>query len=149
MEAVGPRPLRERPAQSTKLTAIMFADMVSYSKHIEKDEAANASNAERSIELFKALIGDYGGRVANIAGDGILALFDSADGALRFAIQIQTEFRDQSVWDDGDPIQFRIGLNLGEVTPDATNFHVHSVNVAARVQALAEPNSIFVTGAIR
>jgi adenylate cyclase len=149
MEAVGPRTSRERPAQSTKLAAIMFADMVSYSQHIEKDEAANASNAERSIELFKTLIGDYGGRVANIAGDGILALFDSADGALRFAIQIQTEFRDQSVWDDGDPIQFRIGLNLGEVTPDATNFHVHSVNVAARVQALAEPDSIFVTGAIR
>jgi adenylate cyclase len=127
----------------------MFADMVSYSKHIERDEAANASNAERSIELFKALIADYGGRVANIAGDGILALFDSADRALRFAIQIQTEFHDQSVWDDGDPIQFRIGLNLGEVTPDSTNFHVHCINVAARVQALAEPNSIFVTGAIR
>ena len=71
----------------------MFADMVSYSKHIEHDEAANASNAERSIELFKALIGDYGGRVANIAGDGILALFDSADSALRFALQILTEFR--------------------------------------------------------
>src|ERR1700678_2061348 len=149
MEAVGPRTSRERPAQSTKLAAIMFADMVSYSQHIEKDEAANASNAERSIGLFKALIGDYGGRIANIAGDGILALFNSADGALRFAIQIQTEFRDQSVWDDGDPIQFRIGLNLGEVTANATNFHVHSVNVAARVQALAEPNSIFVTGAIR
>jgi class 3 adenylate cyclase len=149
MEAVGPRASRERPAQSTKLVAIMFADMVSYSKHIEKDEAANASNAERSIELFKAPIGDYGGRIANVLGDGILALFDTADGALRFAIQIQTEFLDQSVWDDGDPIQFRIGLNLGEVTADATNFHVHSVNVAARVQALAEPNSIFVTAAIR
>ena len=80
MEAGGPRASRELPAQSTKLTAIMFADMVSYSKHIEKDEAANASNAERSIELFKALIGDYGGRIANIIGDGILALFDSADG---------------------------------------------------------------------
>ena len=52
----------------------MFADMVSYSKHIEKDKSANASNAERSIELFKAVIGDYGGRVANIAGDGILRL---------------------------------------------------------------------------
>ena len=126
----------------------MFADMVSYSQHIERDETANASNAAQSIELFKAVIGDYGGRVANIAGDGILALFDSAEGALRFAIQIQTEFRDQSVWDDGDPIQFRIGLNLGEVTAGATNFHLHCVNVAARVQALAEPNSILVTGAV-
>jgi adenylate cyclase len=149
MEIADPKSSGDRPARATQLAAIMFADMVNYSKHIERDEAANARNAERSIELFKALIGDYGGRVANIAGDGILALFDSPDRALRFAIQILTEFRDQSVWDDGDPIQFRIGLNLGEVTANATNFHVHSVNVAARVQALAEPNSIFVTGAVR
>src|ERR1700733_4971519 len=134
-----------RSASRPKLAAVMFADMGEYSKHLEQDEASNSVQAARAIELFKALIGDYGGHVANVAGDGILALFDTADGALRFAIQIQTEFRDQSVWDDGNPIQFRIGLNLGEVTPDATNFHVHSVNVAARVQALAEPNSIFVT----
>jgi adenylate cyclase len=149
MELADPRGSSDRTVQPTKLAAIMFADMVNYSKHIEQDEATNANNAARSIELFKALIGDYAGQVVNIAGDGILALFDSADRALRFAIQIQTEFRDQSVWGDGDPIQFRIGLNLGEVTANATNFHVHSVNVAARVQALAEPNSIFVTGAIR
>ena len=103
MEAAEPEASRDRPAPRTKLAAIMFADMVGYSKHIEKDETANATNAARSIELFKALIGDYGGHVANIAGDGILALFDSADRALQFAIQIQTEFRDQSVWQDGDP----------------------------------------------
>jgi adenylate cyclase len=149
MELAHPRGSSDPTVQPTKLAAIMFADMVNYSKHIEQDEATNANNAARSIELFKALIGDYAGQVVNIAGDGILALFDSADRALRFAIQIQTEFRDQSVWGDGDPIQFRIGLNLGEVTANVTNFHVHSVNVAARVQALAEPNSIFVTGAIR
>jgi TolB-like protein/class 3 adenylate cyclase len=147
MEAVEPK--ASRPAQPTKLAAIMFADMVAYSKHIEQDEAANASNAARSIELFKGLIGDYGGHVANVAGDGILALFDSADRALRFAIQIQTEFRDQSVWDDGDPIQFRIGLNLGEVMVHEANLHGHCINVAARVLALAEPDSILVTGAIR
>jgi adenylate cyclase len=149
MELAHPRGSSDPTVRPTKLAAIMFADMVNYSKHIEQDEATNANNAARSIELFKALIGDYAGQVVNIAGDGILALFDSADRALRFAIQIQTEFRDQSVWGDGDPIQFRIGLNLGQVTANATNFHVHSVNVAARVQALAEPNSIFVTGAIR
>jgi adenylate cyclase len=149
MELAHPRGSSDPTVQPTKLAAIMFADMVNYSKHIEQDEATNANNAARSIDLFKALIGDYAGQVVNIAGDGILALFDSADQALRFAIQIQTEFRDQSVWGDGDPIQFRIGLNLGQVRANATNFHGHSVNVAARVQALAEPDSIFVTAAIR
>ena len=105
--------------------------------------------ADRSIQLFKGLIGDYGGRIANVAGDGILALFDSADRALRFAIQIQREFRDQSVWGDGEPIQFRIALNLGEVIDREANMHGHCINVAARLQAMAEPDTILVTAAFR
>jgi adenylate cyclase len=84
MELAHPRGSSDPTVQPTKLAAIMFADMVNYSKHIEQDEATNANNAARSIELFKALIGDYAGQVVNIAGDGILALFDSADRALRF-----------------------------------------------------------------
>ncbi len=127
----------------------MFADMVEFSKRMEQDESGSVGQAARSIQLFRALIGDYGGHVANIAGDGILALFDSADKALRFAIQIQTEFRDQSVWGDGDPIQFRIGLNIGEVTLHEAIAYGHCINVAARLQALAEPNSILVSGAFR
>ena len=127
----------------------MFADMVEYSKHLEQDEAGNSIQADRAIDLFKALIGDYGGRVANVAGDGILALFDSADRALRFAVQIQAEFRDQSVWGDGEPIQFRIGLNLGEVAVRKGNVQGHCVNVAQRIQELAEPNCILATGGIR
>jgi TolB-like protein/class 3 adenylate cyclase len=132
-----------------KLAAVMFADMVEYSKRLEEDEARNSVQAAKAIELFKALIGDYGGHVANVAGDGILALFDSADRALRFAIQIQAEFRDQSVWGDGDPIQFRIGLNLGEVSVRDGNVHGHCVNVAARIQALAEPHGVLVTAGLR
>ena len=67
------------------LAAVMFADMVGYSRRMEQDEAQNSSQAARSIQLFKSLIGDYGGKVANVAGDGILALFDSSEHALRFA----------------------------------------------------------------
>jgi adenylate cyclase len=127
----------------------MVADMVEFSRRMEQDQTRNAGQVARSIQLFRDLIGDYGGRVANIAGDGILALFDSADRALRFAIQIQTEFRDQSVWGDGEPIQFRIGLNIGEITVHEAVAYGHCINVAARLQAMAEPNSILVTGAFR
>lgn len=144
--------LKSFPEQSVggqKLAAVMFADMVEYSKRLEQDEAGNSVQAARAIALFKALIGDYGGYVANVVGDGILALFDSADRALRFAIQIQAEFRDQSVWGDGEPIQFRIGLNLGEVAVHEGNVQGHCVNVAARIQALAEPDCILVTAGIR
>ena len=127
----------------------MIADMVGFSRRMEQDEAGSAGRVARSIQLFRGLIGDYGGHVANIAGDGILALFDSAEKALRFAIQIQTEFRDQSVWGDGEPIQFRIGLNIGEVTLRESIAYGHCINVAARLQTIAEPSGILVTGAFR
>jgi len=127
----------------------MIADMVGFSRRMEQDEAGSTGRAARSIQLFRGLIGDYGGHVANIAGDGILALFDSAEKALRFAIQIQTEFRDQSVWGDGEPIEFRIGLNIGEVTLRESIAYGHCINVAARLQTIAEPSGILVTGAFR
>jgi adenylate cyclase len=126
----------------------MFADMVGYSTRVEQDEERNAAQAARSVDLFRSLIGDYGGEVANVAGDGILALFESAEQALRFAVQMQSEFRDQSVWGNGEPIQLRIGLNLGEVIINEGNVQGHCVNVAARLQTMAEPGGIFVTGAI-
>jgi adenylate cyclase len=119
----------------------MFADMVGYSRRMEQDEEHNSTQAARSVELFKSLIGDYNGQVANVAGDGVLALFDSAEQALRFAVQVQTEFRDQAVWGDGEPIQFRIGLNLGEVIDQQGIVQGHCVNVAARLETLAEPGA--------
>ena len=127
----------------------MFADMVGYSIHLEREETENTDRAAKSIGLFKSLIGDYGGEVSNVLGDGILALFESAESAFKFSIQVQKEFRDQSAWEDGDPIQFRIGLNLGEVVMNEGSVQGHCVNVAARIQSLAEPNGIVVTAAMR
>ena len=127
----------------------MFADIVGYSRHMESDAVGTASQVTRSVELFRSLIGDYGGQLANIAGDNILALFDNAESALRFAIQIQTEFRDQAVWDDGEKIEFRIGLHQGEVMIEHGNVQGHCVNVAARLQAIAEPGGILISDAIR
>ena len=127
----------------------MIADMVDFSSRMERDQAGSADQVFRSIQLFRNLIGDYGGRVVNVAGDGILALFDDPDMALKFAIQIQTEFRDQSVWADGEPIQFRVGLNVGEVTVLESVAYGHCINVAARLQAMADPSGILVTDAFR
>ena len=126
----------------------MLADMVGYSRRIELDEERNSAHVLRSIELFKTLIDDYGGEVAQVAGDGILALFDSAEQALRFAVEMQSEFREQAVWGDGEPIQFRIGLNFGEVIIEHGMVQGHCINVAARLQAMAAPGGICVTRAI-
>lgn len=132
-----------------KLTAILMADMVGYSGRIEQNEVRNSDHASRSIDLFKSLIGFYGGRVVQIAGDGILALFESSEEAIRFAIQVQSEFREQARWENGEPIEFRISTNLGEVPSDDEVIHAHCVNVAARIQSLADPGTTVVTGGVR
>ena len=69
MESTESKLSPNRPESRQKLAAVMFADMVEYSKRLEQDEAGNSVQAARAIDLFKALIGDYGGRVANVAGD--------------------------------------------------------------------------------
>ena len=105
----------------------------------------------RSIRLIRSLIGDYGGRVMNVTGDGVLALFESASEALRFAVTIQRELRNDVVWNaDDEPVAFRIGINVGEVLVDEeANVQGRSVNVAARIQALAQPGGICVSEAVR
>ncbi|MBV9752196.1 MAG: tetratricopeptide repeat protein, partial [Hyphomicrobiales bacterium] len=146
-----PKPVTplEATDRLVKRTVVLIADVVEFSRHMEQDEDGSVDQVSRSIRLFRDLIGDYGGEIAQIAGDGILALFDSPDRALQFAVQIHMEFRDQSVWGDGEPIQFRIGLNVGEVTFHDAIAYGHCINVAARLQAMADPGGILVTGAFR
>ena len=132
-----------------QLTAVMMADIVGYSRMLEADEHRNAEHASRSMELFKALIGTYGGQIASIAGDGVLALFDSAEAALSFGTLIQSEFREQAVWEGGAPIEMRIGVNLGEVNRESAVIQAHCVNVAARIQTLAQPGSMVITAVVR
>jgi adenylate cyclase len=124
---------------------VMIADVVGYSRRLEQDQERNLAQVVRSIELFRSLASDYGGEVVNVSGDGILALFDSAVKAVRFASQIHTEFRDHAVWSEGDPIQFRIGIASGEVIENHGIFQGHCVNVAARLQVMAEPGGTMAT----
>ena len=131
---------------SSKLSAIIIADIAGFSRLVDRNESDNIDRISRSIKLFRDLIGDYGGNVINIAGDGIFALFDSAAQAIRFAAEFQRELKNEVVWNENDePIAFRIGINLGETTPTADGVYGHCVNVAARIQALAEPGGICIT----
>ena len=93
--------------------------MHGYAQLMDRNEERTYERVSRSIRLMKSLIGDYGGRVMNVAGDGVLALFESAPEALRFAVTIQQELRNDVVWSpDDEPVAFRIGINLGEVLVD-------------------------------
>jgi adenylate cyclase len=127
---------------------VMFADMVGYSDRLQRDEARNTAQAAKSIRLFKSLIAEYKGKVANVAGDGLLALFSTSSDALTFAIEVQRSFHEQAVWSDGDPIKFRIALSCGEIAIKNRNVHGHCVNVAARLQSLATPGDIVLTAEV-
>ncbi len=133
-----------------KDSAILFADVAGYSRLMKKNENATYERVIASIDLMRQLIQDYRGRVVEVVGDGVYALFDNAKDALTFAVEVQREFRKEATWSvDGDPIAFRIGINFGSVLIDQTGARGHSVNVAARIQALARPGGICISGAAR
>ena len=132
------------------VSAIMFADVHGYSRLMGEDEDRTYARVKQSIDFIKSLIGDYGGRVMNVAGDGVLALFDTAAQSIDFAIAIQKEFRNETVWNPGEePLAFRIGINLGDVLVGDSNIQGHSVNIAARIQALANPGGICITDRVQ
>jgi len=132
------------------IQAILFADIHNYSRLMKKDEVQTLQRVDRAVRLIKSLARDYGGDIKNIAGDGVLALFQSAQQSVKFAVEMQREFQTDAVWNSkNDPIAFRIGINVGEAYDTETGIQGHSVNVAARLQSLATPGGICVTDAVR
>lgn len=136
--------------QNLGLSAVLFADVHGYSQLMGRNEAETSQRVGRAVSLMKTLIGDYGGELKNVAGDGVLALFRNASKSVRFAAAVQREFRNDAVWNSAaDPLAFRIGINLGDVREDEFGLQGHSINVAARIQQLAKPGGICVSQTIR
>ena len=133
-----------KPAQ-----AILFADIHNYSGLMKKDEIQTLKRVDRAVRLIKTLVRDYGGEIKNVAGDGVLALFQSAQQSVKFAVEMQREFQTDAVWNsENDPIAFRIGINVGDAYDTETGIQGHSVNIAARLQSLAPPGGICITDAV-
>jgi adenylate cyclase len=124
-----------------KLAAILIADVVGFSRHMERDEGG-AFERLRDIRarLVDPRIAEYGGRVVKTAGDGMLLEFGSADAALRCAIDLQRAMSAENLpLASEERIEFRIGINLGDIIVDGSDIAGDGVNVAARLEALAEP----------
>jgi adenylate cyclase len=137
-------------APRRQLSAILFADVHGYSRLMASNEERTYERLSQSLRLIRSLTADYGGQFVRTAGDGVLALFETASQALKFAIVIQRDFRNDAVWNaDDEPIVFRIGINLGEVLIGEADIQGHSVNVAARIQALAHPGGFCITEAVQ
>ena len=127
-----------------RLAAILAADVMGYSRLMEADEKRTmaALNTHRR-EFFDPTIAEHGGRIFKAMGDGFLVEFSSAVNAATCAVQIQNgmALRNQSV-PEGQRIIFRIGVNLGDVIVEGSDLHGDGVNVAARLEGLADPGGI-------
>jgi class 3 adenylate cyclase len=134
-----------------RLAAIVVADVVGFSRHMERDDAGTLARLREIREqLIDSKISVYGGHVVKTAGDGMLIEFGSADAALHCAVDVQRAMaaRNESLAAD-ERIEFRIGINLGDIIIDGNDIAGDGVNVAARLEALAEPGGICVSGSVR
>jgi len=133
-----------------RLAAILAADVVGYSRLMEQDEAGTLTALkQRRREILQPLVAEHHGRIVKVMGDGVLIEFASAVNAVACAIELQKRM---AAANDGLPdarhILLRIGINLGDVIIEGGDLYGEGVNVAARLQELAEPGGICVTGKV-
>ena len=133
-----------------RLAAIVAADVAGYSRLMRLDEEATmAAWWSYRKEVIDPMVADHGGRVVKLTGDGFLAEFASATDAVSAAIAMQSKFasRVSDVKED-KRVQFRMGINLGDILWDDDDIYGDGVNIAARIEALADPGGILVSASI-
>jgi adenylate cyclase len=136
------------PKLQRRLAAIFAADVEGYSRLMGLDEVGTLRTLTAHREIMDGLIGEHGGRIANTAGDSVLAEFPSVVDAVTCALQAQAAL---AAANEGLPederLRFRVGVHVGDVMVKGGDLFGDGVNVAARLQALAEPGGVCVSGA--
>jgi adenylate cyclase len=139
------------PGPARRLAAVLAADMVGYSRLMEVDETGTLARLKtHRIELIDPVITKNHGRIIKTTGDGMLVEFHSVADAVLCAVEVQRRMARRNT--DVSPerwIRFRIGINLGDVIVQENDIFGDGVNVAARLEMLAEPGGICVSGAVR
>jgi adenylate cyclase len=132
-----------------KLTAILSADVEGYSRLMGEDEDATIRTLTTYRELMSALIQKQRGRVVDSPGDNLLAEFGSVVDGVRCAVEIQEELNVRNAeLPENRKMQFRIGVNLGDVVEEGGQIYGDGVNIAARVEGLAEGGGICISGSV-
>jgi adenylate cyclase len=132
-----------------KLSAVLSADVKGYSRLMGQDETATVSRLKQYRELMNDLIHQYNGRVVDSPGDNLLAEFPSAVDATECAVAIQKELGNRNAaLPDEQRMAFRIGINLGDVIEDGDRLYGDGINIAARIESLALPGGICISGTI-
>jgi adenylate cyclase len=129
-----------------RLTAILAADVVGYSRLMGSDEAGTLAQLKEIRQaVVDAKIAEHRGRIVKLTGDGVLAEFPSVVNAVSCATEIQTAMRART---SESAIQFRIGVNLGDVIAEGDDIYGDGVNVAARLESVAQPGGIAVSQSV-
>ena len=129
-----------------KIAVIFVTDVVGYSKAIENNEKQTLKNLKECRNILDNLILKHKGKIFNTAGDSVLAEFSSAVSAIECATLFQTKIRDRnSSAKDLEIMEFRIGINIGDVVIDGKNLYGEGVNIAARLESFAQPNGLSIS----
>ena len=133
-----------------KLAAILYADVAGYARLTGDDEDATHRRLREYLDLIAKTIDDHHGQVMHYAGDAVLAKFDAVVDALSSAVSIQNELetRNEDLPNERK-VQFRIGVNLGDVIEDRGDIYGDGVNVAARLESLADAGGICISESVR
>jgi len=132
-----------------KIAVILVADVVGYSKHMEQDEKATLEAYAECENLLKDLLEKRNGSIFNTAGDSVLAEFTSAVNAVEFAVEFQNKIMERNKSENiPAALEFRIGINMGDVVSREGNLLGDGVNIAARLEALSQPNGVCISKSI-
>ncbi|MFM9862420.1 MAG: RDD family protein [Micropepsaceae bacterium] len=136
-------------AVKRKLTTIFCADVVGYSRLMGVDEHGTLKRLKECRELIQAFIERHRGRVVSWSGDAVLADFSSVVESVQCAVEIQRELKAQNdTVPERERMDFRIGINLGDVMIDDHDIFGEGVNIAARLQGIATPGGILISGSV-
>ena len=140
--------VQERPVRvERRLSAILAADVAGYSRLMHNDEeATHAKLTAMLVDTVQPAIVEHGGRIVKNTGDGFLAEFPSAVEAVRAAVQFQTRVKELTIADADDRrIAFRVGINVGDVIVEPHDVFGDDVNIAARLESIAQPGGICIS----
>jgi len=126
-----------------KIAVIFATDVVGYSKSVEKNEDQTIKNFRACKKILEDLFKEHDGRIFNTAGDSVLAEFSSAVSAVICATEFQKLMKERNESETTDlKMEFRVGINMGDVVVEGDNLYGDGVNIAARLEALAQPNGV-------
>ena len=134
-----------------RLTAILAADVAGYSRLMGADEEGTHERLRAHLrDVIEPKIAEHRGRIVKNTGDGFLAEFASVVDAVRCAVEVQREMAERNVGTPAEKrIEFRVGINLGDVIAEGEDIFGDGVNVAARLETLAEPGGICISRMVR